>query len=549
MWYNYYMVSIVDDYIQDRASFEAASIRVPAGYSMEQVAKATAQNPTWAHFGGGNLFRCMQAVYAQTLLEKGLAETGIILAETWDDGLIEGVYDKYGNRTLDVILKSDGTYDLELIDSVPEAHYVSVIDSKGVPGFERMKQVFSSASLQLATFTVTEKGYNIKDLQGAFFPPVAAEIESGPAQPASLMGIVAALMLARFKAGALPIALVSTDNFSHNGDKLKASVVAIASAWLEKGYVSEGFLAYLNDADQVSFPYSMIDRITPAPSEDIAEKLQAQGFSPVDILKTEKFSTSAAFVNTEETNYLVVEDSFPAGRPALEKAGVIFTTRAKVDEVERMKVCTCLNPLHTALAVTGCLLGFTKIWQEVGDDALLNLIRKIGYTEGMPVVTDPGIISPIDFIDEVIKKRLPNPYIPDTPQRIATDTSQKLPIRFGVTILLYKESLHLDVKNLQAISFTLAAWLRYLLGVDDEGNAFERSPDPMFPELDPVFSTLRLGDDALKLEVVKPFLRDANIFGVDLEAAGLSDKVFKFFVRMVAAPGAVREVLEEVAFC
>ncbi|MDR2508983.1 MAG: mannitol dehydrogenase family protein [Candidatus Ancillula sp.] len=543
------MVNISDDYNVNRAAFEAAAIKVPSGYLMPEVIENTSQNPTWVHFGGGNLFRCMQAVHSQTLLEKGLSNTGIILAETWDDGLIEGIYDQYQNRTLDVILKSDGTYDLELIDSVTEAHYVNANDEKGKAGFMRMKEIFQNPSLQLATFTVTEKGYNIKDLQGQFFPPVAEEIEDGPENPVSLMGVVTALMLARFEAGALPIALVSTDNFSHNGDKLKASITQIASAWQERGYVSAGFIAYLNDAQKVGFPYSMIDRITPAPSEDIASKLSEQSISPVDILKTDKFSTSAAFVNTEETNYLVIEDNFPAGRPPLEEAGVIFTSREKVDEVERMKVCTCLNPLHTALAVTGCLLGFTKIWQGVGDDALLNLIRKIGYTEGMPVVTDPGIISPIDFIDEVIKKRLPNPYIPDTPQRIATDTSQKLPIRFGVTISLYKDSLHLDVKNLQAISFTLAAWLRYLLGVDDEGNAFERSPDPMFPELDPVFSTLKLGDNASKLEVVKPFLKDSNIFGVDLEAAGLSEKVFKFFVRMAEKPGAVREVLEEVAFC
>ena len=99
-----------------------------------------------------------------------------------------------------------------------------------------------------------------------------------------------------------------------------------------------------------------------------------------------------------------------------------------------MKVTTSLNPLHTALAVTGCLLGYQSISAEMQDDDLVGLIKGIGYLEGLPVVENPGIIDPKQFIDEVINKRLPNPYIPDTPQRIATDTSQKVAIRYGETI-------------------------------------------------------------------------------------------------------------------
>ena len=86
-----------------------------------------------------------------------------------------------------------------------------------------------------------------------------------------------------------------------------------------------------------------------------------------------------------------------------------------------MKVCTCLNPLHTALAVFGCLLGFEKISDEMQDEDLRRMVEIIGYREGLPVVTDPGIIKPQDFIDTVVKVRIPNPFIPDTPQRIATD--------------------------------------------------------------------------------------------------------------------------------
>lgn len=89
-----------------------------------------------------------------------------------------------------------------------------------------------------------------------------------------------------------------------------------------------------------------------------------------------------------------------------------------------MKVCTCLNPLHTTLAIFGCLLGFDRIYKEVQDKDLLHLIEQVGFIEGLPVVENPEIIKPIDFINEVIYKRFANPNIPDMPQRIASDTSQ-----------------------------------------------------------------------------------------------------------------------------
>ena len=96
-----------------------------------------------------------------------------------------------------------------------------------------------------------------------------------------------------------------------------------------------------------------------------------------------------------------------------------MTDRDTVNNTERMKVTTCLNPLHTALAVYGCLLGYTHIAEEMKDKQLKALVEKIGYQEGMPVVVNPKILDPQDFIHEVIDVRLPNPFIPDMPQRIA----------------------------------------------------------------------------------------------------------------------------------
>ena len=209
-----------------------------------------------------------------------------------------------------------------------------------------------------------------------------------------------------------------------------------------------------------------------------------------------------------------------------------------------MKVCTCLNPLHTALAVYGCLLGYRHIWQEMQDEDLNKLVNIIGYKEGLPVVTDPGIIQPKDFIDTVVKIRIPNPFMPDTPQRIATDTSQKLSIRFGETIKSYLASDELKVDNLRLIPLVFAGWLRYLMAVDDEGNAFEPSPDPLLADVQPYVAGCRLGEKP-DTDALRPLLSNASVFGVDLYEAGLADKVCAYFEELTAGPGAVRATLHK----
>jgi len=109
----------------------------------------------------------------------------------------------------------------------------------------------------------------------------------------------------------------------------------------------------------------MIDKITPRPSDTVRAALNKSGFTSADIICTSKNTYMAPFVNAEKAEYLVIEDSFPNGRMRLEQAGVYFTDRQTVDQVERMKVCTCLNPLHTALAIFGCLLDYTLIADDL----------------------------------------------------------------------------------------------------------------------------------------------------------------------------------------
>lgn len=253
----------------------------------------------------------------------------------------------------------------------------------------------------------------------------------------------------------------------------------------------------------------------------------------------------APFVNAEECEYLVIEDTFPNGRPELEKGGLVFTTRETVDKVEKMKVCTCLNPLHTALAVFGCLLGYQKISDEMKDTELKKLVETIGYVEGLPVVTNPVVLDPKEFIDTVLNVRVPNPFMPDTPQRIATDTSQKLAIRFGETIIAYQASANLDVKELKLIPLVLAGWLRYLMAIDDAGNTYELSPDPLLDTVCPYVAGLRLEQEQEVETAVAPLLKMKQIFGVDLYEVGVANKVCNYLKELTKGVGAVRDTLKK----
>ena len=221
-----------------------------------------------------------------------------------------------------------------------------------------------------------------------------------------------------------------------------------------------------------------------------------------------------------------------------------MTDRDTVNKVERMKVTTCLNPLHTALAVYGCVLGYTLIADEMKDKDLKKLVEIIGLKEGMPVVTDPGILSPTDFVDEVLNVRMPNPFMPDAPQRIATDTSQKVGIRYGETIKSYVEK-YGDADKLTCIPLAIAGWCRYLLGVDDEGNKFELSSDPMIPELTEQLKGIEVGNPESYKGQLKPILSNANIFGIDLYKAGIGEKIEGMFKELIAGKGAVRKTLEK----
>ena len=526
--------------IENREAWEKAGITLP-GYDVKAVSEKAKKEPVWVHFGIGNIFRIFIGGIADGLLEEGVMDRGITCVETFDYDVVDKIYEPYDNLGLSVILHGDGTREYKVLGSLAEAVKAQ---SSNPEQWNRLKEIFASPSLQMVSFTITEKGYALQKADGTWFPFVEADIQNGPKKAIGAMAVLTAMLYERYKAGRYPLALVSMDNCSQNGAKLRESVLTMTEEWKKAGFVDAGFADYVSNEKTVAFPWTMIDKITPRPSEKIAAELEAAGVENMQPVITSKRTYIAPFVNAEGPQYLVVEDSFPNGRPALEKAGVYVADRDTVNKSERMKVTVCLNPIHTALGPYGCVLGYELFPDEMRDPDMLKLANVVGYKEGMDVVPDPVILSPKAFLDELMTDRFPNMYLGDTCLRLCTDSSQGLGVRFGVTVQSYVEK-YGDAKKLIGIPLAITGWLRYLLGVDDEGNKYELAPDPMAEEIRERLEDIVVGDPSTLKDQLKWILSNESVFFINLYEAGIGTLIEDMFREEIAGPGAVRATVQK----
>ena len=396
----------------------------------------------------------------------------------------------------------------------------------------------------MVSFTLTEKGYVIQDDTREFLPDYKHDRENGPEGCKSFFGKLAALCLTRCRAGLSPLALVSLDNCSDNGTRLERAVRHMARAWQRNGFITEDEYYYLLKKN--TYPLSMIDKITPHPDERIAKALTEDGVEGAQPFVTAKGTVGAIYVNSENPHYLLIENAFPNGHPPLEQCGVIITRRDIVEKSAQMKVATCMNPMDTALGIFGCMLGYTQVSAEMKDKELVNLITRLSENEAMPMVADPGVIDPEAFLHEVLGERYPNPFLQDSPQRTATDTSRKIAPRFGTTLYAYYNSMlpaHRATK-LVYIPLVLAGWLRYLVGVDDRGDAFELSPDPNIEHVRSLMGNPKLGDECPEAQLY-PLLANRYYFGVNLFEIGVGETVVRMFNELNRGPRAIRETLKK----
>lgn len=528
--------------IKEREAWEKAGIALP-GYDVEEVSERAKKEPKWVHFGIGNIFRVFIGGIADGLLEKGILDRGITCVETFDYDVVDKIYKPYDNLGLNVILHGDGMREYKVLGALAEAVKAQ---SSDLAQWNRLKEIFSSPSLQLVSFTITEKGYALHRADGTWLPYVQADIQNGPDKATGAMAVLVSMLYERYKAGKYPLALVSMDNCSQNGSKLRQSVLTMAEEWKKAGYVDNDFINYVSDETVVAFPWTMIDKITPRPSEQIAADLEKLGVENMQPVITGKKTYIAPFVNAEKPQYLVIEDSFPNGRPALEQGfGVYLTDRKTVNLSERMKVTVCLNPVHSATGPLGVVLGYDLFAHMLNTNAdMMKMARMVAYDEGLPVVQDPGILSPQAFVDELFNDRFPNEYLGDTNLRLAVDVSQMVGIRFGETVKAYVEK-YGDASRLTAIPLGIAGWLRYMLAVDDEGKKYELAPDPMNEEIQEQLKDIVIGQPETFKDQLKPILSNERLFFTDLYKDGIGEKIETMFREMIAGPGAVKATVHK----
>ena len=468
-------------------------------FDINLVKSNTEKNPRWVHFGIGNIFRAFPAVAAQSLIEQNLTDTGIIG--------IGRSFEEFDNLTIAVALKSDGEMESRIVASITQTLTREDNESE-------IKEIFLKDSLQMISLTITEKGYT--------------DIKNDK----STLVFLCRLLYERFLNDKNNISIVSMDNLANNGDFLREVLIGIS-----RKYDEEKFTEYVKNQ---AYPLTMIDKITPSPSPKVAKKLNQLGFLDTEI-RVEGHGTSvSSFVNAEEIGYLVIEDIFPNGRPPLEKAGIIFTDRNTVTKIEKMKVGALLNPLHTIIAIFGSLLSIEFVYEAMENEALVSLIKHHSYREALHFVPDPKIINPKYFLDEVLEMRFKNPFIPDSPKRIATDTSLKIPIRFG-EVLKVMQSNKKDFTTLRSIPFFIAGWFRYLTKINDRGEVTELSSDPNLQELTNIFEDCKLGEE-LPLDGIS-LLKRKDIFGIN--AIVLAPRVKQYFDEMNKEEGAVLKTINK----
>ncbi|MFK7933292.1 MAG: mannitol dehydrogenase family protein [Saprospiraceae bacterium] len=396
------------------------------------------------HIGVGGFHRSHQAYYIHQLLEKhGVTDWAIcgIGLRADDRNMANVLKTQAGLYTL-VTQHPNGAVESEVIGAIKE--YLLAIDTP-----QLVINKMAHPDTKIVSLTITEGGYNFNPITGDFNfgnPDIQYEI-AHPDKPKTVYGYLTAA-LRKIQANQLPpFTILSCDNIQHNGDVAREMVLAFAkkqdaqlAAWIEK---------------EVSFPNTMVDRITPVTSSEI-----------INYLKNEHDLDDQWPVVCEPFIQWVVEDNFSNGRPPLEKLGVQFVP--DVTPYEKMKI-RLLNAGHSVLGITGAIHGLPTIDACMNDAVFAQLMRQFMDKEVTPIL---GEIAGIDMekYKDSLEERFANSNIKDSVGRICSESSAKLP-KFLIPSL--KENLE-HGGSIKYATFILAAWCFYSdKGINENGEPLE----------------------------------------------------------------------------
>ncbi len=393
------------------------------------------------HFGVGGFHRAHQAMYHDRLMNQGKAlDWGIcgVGVMPSDRRMKEVLAAQDGLYTL-VLKHSDRTYEPRVIGAITE--YLFAPDDP-----EAVIEKLAAVSTRIVSLTVTEGGYNLDDVTRQFDaadPDVVGDLEHH-ATPRTTFGLITEALHRRRERGVRPFTVMSCDNLQGNGDLARTAFTAFARLrerelgdWVES---------------QVSFPNSMVDRITPATTDaDRAEIL-------------ERFGVDDQWpVVCEPYTQWVLEDSFAAGRPAYEDVGVQIVTDVEPYELMKLRL---LNVGHQALCYFAYLCGY-RLVHEAARDPLFRAFL-LGYMdeEATPTLAPvPGV--DLDDYKHTLIERFSNPEVRDTIARLCAETSDRIP-KWLLPVVREQLAADGEIKRSAAV---VASWARYAEGVDEQGGA------------------------------------------------------------------------------
>jgi fructuronate reductase len=481
---------------------EAMLGRLPAAVAQPQYDRR-AMKTGIVHLGVGAFHRAHQAVYTDEVMafdpQWGIVAASLRSADTYD-----ALEPQDGLYTLSVRSQEGET--LRVIGSIARV----IVAPHSI---EDLLAVMSDPGTRIVSLTVTEKGYCHDPATGALnetHPDIVHDLANLRA-PRSAPGFIIEALRRRREAGVPPFTVLTCDNLPSNGRTVKRVLTRFAEL------VSPEFGEFI--AEELSCPSTMVDRIVPATSDEDRTRIS-------DALGV----TDAWPVVTEPFTQWVIEDRFPQGRPAWERAGVEFV--ADVEPYEHMKL-RLLNGSHSTLAYLGYLSGYETVAETMADPAFVRLIEGL-MNEVTPTLHMPSGLDLAPY-KRALVERFKNPALKHRTWQIAMDGSQKLPQRLLGTV---RDRLRTNAP-IDRLALGVAAWMRYVTGVDEKGAAIDVR-DPMAARLQE--STSRAGSDAERLSGELFAIRE--IFGDDLPRDPRFTTPVTAALKKFYAQGAKRTVAE-----
>lgn len=417
-------------------SSESARVALPA-YDRAAVSAGI------VHFGVGGFHRAHQARIIDDLLGQGLAgDWGICGVGVMESDLL----------MRDALAAQDGLYTLveKHPDGRREARVIgSIVDYLYAPDDpEAVIERMANPEIRIVSLTVTEGGYNIHHVTGKFqldSPHVRHDLETDE-PPVSVFGLVVEALRRRRERAIPPFTVMSCDNLQDNGAVARRAFGAFATAR------DPELAAWI--ADSVSFPNSMVDRITPVTTDgDRADVAEQFGI------------TDAWPVVCEPFFQWVLQDSFPGGRPPYESSQVQLV--ADVEPYESMKL-RLLNVSHQGICYFGHLMGYRLVHEAAQDPLMAGFLLAYMDSEATPTLKPvPGI--DLDVYKHQLVERFSNPGVRDTIARLCAESSDRIP-KWLVPVIRDQLESGGEVGLAAAI---VASWARYAEGVDEQGEPIE----------------------------------------------------------------------------